>query len=112
MNAIIEATGIQGDTRRKYRKYTQLFVENLVFNQTYTGLKIQEAVLVKISDLMKQNYRWSNDKEDSAGIDGFVGNIPVSIKPTSSSQNKKPGVKRTYYKINKKNNTLSFTFSL
>jgi len=97
---------------RKYKKYVKLFVENLIINQTYSGLKIQEIVLIKMASILKQDYRWSTDKEDSSGIDGFVGDIPVSVKPVTSQQKKKAGVKRANYTINKERNILSFTFSL
>lgn len=103
--------GMGINARRKYKKYIRLFVENLVFNQTYTGLKIQEVILTKISNVTKKSYRWSTSKEDSAGIDGFIGGIPVTIKPETSKQKKKPGVKRIDYRINADGDTLSFTFS-
>jgi len=97
---------------KKNRKYIKQFIENLIFNQTYTGLKIQEIILIKVSKIMKEKYRWSTAKEDSSGIDGYVGKIPVSIKPTSCNEKKRAGIKRVNYKINEKENTLSFTFSL
>ncbi len=102
---------IDKKAKKYYKKYIRNFVENLIFNQTFTGLKIQEAILIKIAQLNKKQYRWSNKKEDSSGIDGFVNNIPYSIKPNSCKIKKKAGVKRIYYKINEKNKTLSFTMS-
>jgi len=104
--------GIPLKKRNKYKKYVNFFIEELVINQSYRGLKIQEVILIKMSDILKQHYRWGTDKEDSSGIDGFVGDIPISIKPSSSHEKKKAGVKRINYFINKKQNTLSFTFSL
>ncbi len=35
-----EVFDMEPKNRRRYRKYTKQFVENLVFNQTYSGLKI------------------------------------------------------------------------
>ena len=98
--------------KREYRRYIRKFVENLLYNQTYTGLKIQEVILIKISQIMKQKYRWAAAKEDSSGIDGFVGDIPISIKPKSCRVSKPAGTKRVYYEIDTKNNILSFTLSL
>jgi hypothetical protein len=109
MKTIVEGTNIQPKSKRTYRKYVKLFVENLIFNQTYSGLKIQEVILVKIAKITKQSYRWSTSKEDSAGIDGFIGDIPVSIKPKTSKEKKRAGSKRAYYHI--KDNKLYFTFS-
>ena len=57
------------------------WVEDLVLEKTFVGLKFQEAILKKVAEIKKTNYRLSNSKEESKGIDGFVGNVPVSIKP-------------------------------
>lgn len=57
------------------------WVEDLVLEKTFIGLRFQEAVLKKIAELKKTPYRLSEPKEESQGIDGFIGNIPVSIKP-------------------------------
>lgn len=106
---------ISASKRRKYRKYIRQFVENLVFEQTYRGLKIQEVIFIKMSKITGEKYRWGTNREDSSGVDGFIGDIPLSIKPQTSSQKKPPGVKRAYYEIKKDKNdksTLTFTFSL
>ena len=109
---ILESAGIDKKCKREYRRYIKKFVENLLYNQTYTGLKIQEVILMKISKIMKQKYKWSDACDDSLGIDGFVGDIPISIKPSSNKVAKKAGTKRVYYDIDTKNNILSFTLSL
>ncbi|MEA2113180.1 MAG: MjaI family restriction endonuclease [Patescibacteria group bacterium] len=59
------------------------WVEDLVLEKTFIGLRFQEAILKKIASIKKANYRLANPKEESRGIDGFIGNIPVSIKPTT-----------------------------
>ncbi len=104
--------GIGGTPRRNLRKYIRIFVEDLVYNRTFTGLKIQEAILTKMAEMKNKNYKWSSGKEDLSGIDGYIGNIPVSIKPDSSEMKKRAGTKRMDYSINEKELTLSFTFSL
>jgi hypothetical protein len=101
-----------GPIKKSHRKYVKLFVENLIFEQTYTGLSLQEAIFTKMARITKKKYRPSTAKEDSRGIDGFIGEIPVSIKPTSSPVKKTAGVKRVYYKIDEEKHTLSFTFSI
>lgn len=65
------------------KKLIRAWVEDLVLNKTFTGLRFQEAILKKIAELEKKNYRLANVKEESKGIDGFMGNTPVSIKPVS-----------------------------
>lgn len=59
------------------------WVRDLVIHKTYTGLKFQEAILKKVAALSKQNYRLATEEEESKGIDGFIGDQPVSIKPAS-----------------------------
>jgi len=50
---------------------------------------------------MKKNYRLANPDEESKGIDGFIGDIPVSIKPETykikKSLNESIKVKMVYY---------------
>ena len=43
--------------KRNYRYYIKRFVENLIYNQTFSGLKIQEAILTKMASIMKQKIR-------------------------------------------------------
>ncbi len=57
------------------------WVEDLVLEKTFIGLRFQEAILKKVASLKNANYRLAEPKEESQGIDGFVGDIPVSIKP-------------------------------
>ena len=57
------------------------WVEDLVLNKTFVGLKFQGAILEKVAQIEGKRYRLANPKEESKGIDGFVGNKPVSIKP-------------------------------
>lgn len=59
------------------------WVEDLVLEKTFIGLRFHEAVLKKVASIKKANYRLANPKEESKGIDGFIGNTPVSIKPTT-----------------------------
>lgn len=57
------------------------WAEDLILEKTFIGLRFQEAVLKKVASIKNTNYKLANPKEESRGIDGFVGNIPVSIKP-------------------------------
>ena len=59
------------------------WVEDLVIVKTFTGLKFQEVILKKAAEIKNTTYRLSNPDEESRGIDGFIGDIPVSIKPTT-----------------------------
>lgn len=57
------------------------WIEELVVVKTFSGLKFQEAILKKISLHFKKPYRLAKPDEESKGIDGFIGDKPVSIKP-------------------------------
>ncbi len=57
------------------------WVEDLVISKTFTGLKFQEAIISKIAEIKHEKYRLANKEEESKGIDGYVGEEAVSIKP-------------------------------
>lgn len=57
------------------------WIEELVVVKTFSGLKFQEAILKKISLHLKKTYRLAKPDEESKGIDGFIGEMPISIKP-------------------------------
>lgn len=57
------------------------WVTDLVITKTYVGLRVQEAILIKVSKRLGQSYRIATPEEESRGIDGWIGNSPVSIKP-------------------------------
>jgi len=57
------------------------WVEDLVLEKTFVGLRFQAAILKKVASLKNTNYRLAKLKEERQGIDGFVGDVAVSIKP-------------------------------
>ncbi len=59
------------------------WVKDLVIVKTFLGLKFQEAILKKVSDIKGLDYRLSDNVAESKGIDGYIGDIPVSIKPNT-----------------------------
>ncbi len=63
------------------RSMIRKWVEDLVLEKTFVGLRFQEAILKKVAAIKNTNFRLAEPKEESQGIDGFIGNIPVSIKP-------------------------------
>ena len=65
------------------KKMVKRWVEDLVLEKTFIGLRFQEAILKKIANIKKEKYRLSNPQEELKGIDGFIGNTPVSIKPAT-----------------------------
>lgn len=59
------------------------WVKDLVLTKTAEGLIIQEIILKKVSELENTTYQIANTEEEARGIDGYIGDHPVSIKPVS-----------------------------
>ncbi len=57
------------------------WVMDLVIDKTFNGLYVQKAILAALAQKSGKSYRLATPVEESKGIDGFVGNIPYSIKP-------------------------------
>lgn len=57
------------------------WVKDLVIIKTFIGLKFQEAILSKIANLLNTTYKLATPDEESKGIDGYIGDQPISIKP-------------------------------
>ena len=57
------------------------WIEDLVLTKTFTGFRFQESILKEISRIKGEAYSVATPGEESKGIDGFIGEIPVSIKP-------------------------------
>ena len=82
-------------------KLIKEWVEDLVLVKTFIGLKFQEAILKKVASIMGKTYRLAKPEEEAKGIDGFIGDIPVSIKPSTYNYKRalpeKIGVKIIFY---------------
>ncbi len=63
------------------REMIEVWVRDLVLNKTFIGLRFQEAILKKVADIKEKEYRLATKEEESQGIDGYIGYLPVSIKP-------------------------------
>ncbi len=78
------------------------WVKDLLIVKTFIGLRFQEAILSKVAGIVNKPYRLATPDEESKGIDGFVGDIPISIKPetykTKKSLSENIEVKIVYYK--------------
>lgn len=77
------------------------WVRDLVIVKTFVGLKFHEAILKKVADHFKVTYKLAEPAEESQGIDGYIQNIPISIKPISymakKSLSEKIEVPKIYY---------------
>ncbi len=86
-------------------KMIRRWVTDLVLTKTYVGLCFQESILNRIAKDRTTTYRLATPLEESQGIDGYIGNEPVSIKPISYKTKKmlpeEIKVKVIYYKKDK-----------
>jgi wobble nucleotide-excising tRNase len=63
------------------KELVRKWVEDLVITKTFVGLKFQESILKRVAESKNTTHRLAKPEEESKGIDGFIGEIPVSIKP-------------------------------
>ena len=63
------------------RDLVEKWVIDLVIVKTFIGLRFQETVLGKLSSIFDLPFRLANPEEESKGIDGYLGEVPISIKP-------------------------------
>ena len=59
----------------------QAWVEDLVVVKSFTGLRFQQAILTRVAKIRRTTSRIARPDEESKGIDGYIGQDPVSIKP-------------------------------
>ena len=65
------------------REMIEKWVKDLVLYKTFIGLHFQEAILKKVADINDNTYSLATAEEESRGIDGYVGNKSISIKPVT-----------------------------
>lgn len=63
------------------KEMVENWVENLIIYKTFNGLYVQKAILAFLANKKSTTYRLANAIEESHGIDGYVGDVPYSIKP-------------------------------
>jgi hypothetical protein len=63
------------------REVVELWVKDLVLAKTFSGLRFQSAILRALADRLNKPFRTATPLEESQGIDGYVGDQPLSIKP-------------------------------
>jgi hypothetical protein len=63
------------------REVVELWVKDLVLAKAFSGLRFQSAILRALADRLNKPFRTATPLEESQGIDGYVGDQPLSIKP-------------------------------
>lgn len=83
------------------REMVKQWVEDLVITKTFNGLYVQKAILASLAERKGTTYRLANPDEEAVGIDGYVGNMPYSVKPdtykTMGRLSESIDVKMIYY---------------
>ncbi|MBQ9609740.1 MAG: MjaI family restriction endonuclease [Lachnospiraceae bacterium] len=59
------------------------WVEDLVINKTFNGMYVQKAILASLAEKKGKTYRLSTPDEESIGIDGYIDDVPYSVKPST-----------------------------
>jgi len=95
------------------REMTQDFVRDLVLFKTYEGFDIQEVILRKLGDKFDAATRRATAEEEREGIDGYIGDQPVQVKPETYKDNLQDdiGVPIVYYDENKSNKAMTVDIS-
>jgi hypothetical protein len=57
------------------------WVKDLVVVKTFIGLKFQEAILKSVASQFSATFRIATPDEESKGIDGYIADKAISIKP-------------------------------
>src|SRR5699024_987149 len=96
------------------RLMIEKWVKDLVLYKTFIGLYFQEAILHKVAEIKEANYRLAESNDESKGIDGYIDEEPVSIKPTTYKTKKQLSeeidVDIIFYEKKKGGITIQFDF--
>lgn len=65
------------------RNMVRAWVEDLVITKTFVGLRFQEAILRRVAEHLGRPYHLSTPNDEAKGIDGYINDVPVSIKPAT-----------------------------
>lgn len=62
------------------------WIRDLVLTKTFTGFRFQQAILEELGARLNLPVRIADASEESRGIDGHIGDTPVSVKPSTYKQ--------------------------
>jgi hypothetical protein len=65
------------------RDTVRRWVTELVLEQTYVGLRVERAILEEAAQKLGRTLRLSSPEDESRGIDGYLDERPVSVKPST-----------------------------
>lgn len=92
---------------------THNYLRDLVLFKSYEGFDIQEAVLRKLGELFDKEITRATAEDESQGIDGYIGDQPVQVKPATYKDNLQEtiDVPIVYYDENKSNKAIRVDIS-
>lgn len=95
------------------KEMTHNYVRDLVLFKTYEGFDIQEAVLKKLGEMYDEEVSRATAEDESKGIDGYIGDQPVQVKPDTYKDNlqEKIEVPIVFYDENKSNKAMRVDIS-
>ncbi len=64
----------------------EAWLEDLILIKTAEGLLIQNTIFEHLSTATGLPHQPASPEDESAGIDGYLGDIPISVKPESYKQ--------------------------
>ncbi len=87
------------------RPMIERWVSDLVLVKTFVGLRYQAAILEKVAAQTGETFRLSDVAEEARGIDGYIGERPVSVKPDTyramAALPENIGVDLIFYRVTK-----------
>jgi hypothetical protein len=92
---------------------TRNYLRDLVLFKSYEGFDIQEAILKKLGEMYDAEIKRANPQDETKGIDGYIGDQPVQIKPITYKDNLQESIEVPIilYDENKSNKTMKVDIS-
>lgn len=92
---------------------TRQYLRDLVLFKSYEGFDIQEAVLKKLGEMYEVEVQQADAQDESKGIDGYLGDQPVQVKPVTYKDNLQENIEVpiVFYDQNKSNKTMKVDIS-
>lgn len=83
------------------RNMVERWVKDLIISKTFNGMYVQKVIFASLAKCRETTYRLASPEEEAIGIDGYVGDIPYSVKPdtykTMERLSETISVKMIYY---------------
>jgi hypothetical protein len=61
------------------------YIKEVIYNKTHMGMAGEEMAIQAVGSYYSLPVRFSDAQEEAQGIDGWIGEIPVQVKPEGSA---------------------------